>query len=46
MTNVIIIGGGAADFFAAINLVELRPDLSITILKLGKNMLLKFLIQD
>ncbi len=40
-SNVIIVGGGAAGFFAAINLAELRPDLSITILERGKDVLQK-----
>lgn len=40
-TSVIIVGGGAAGFFTAINLAELRPDLSITILERGKDVLQK-----
>lgn len=40
-TDVIIIGGGAAGFFTAINLAEQRPDLSITILERGKDVLQK-----
>lgn len=36
-TEVIIIGGGAAGFFAAINMAEFNPDLKVTILeKSGK----------
>jgi len=40
-SNVIIVGGGAAGFFTAINLAELRPDLSIMILERGKDVLQK-----
>ncbi|BAO55346.1 BaiN/RdsA family NAD(P)/FAD-dependent oxidoreductase [Nonlabens marinus] len=40
-TDVIIVGGGAAGFFTAINLAEQRPDLSITILERGKDVLQK-----
>ncbi|AZQ42763.1 BaiN/RdsA family NAD(P)/FAD-dependent oxidoreductase [Nonlabens ponticola] len=39
--NILIIGGGAAGFFTAINLAEQRPDLSITILERGKDVLQK-----
>lgn len=39
--DVIIIGGGAAGYFAAINLAERRPDLNITILERGKEVLTK-----
>ena len=39
--NVIIIGGGAAGFFAAINLAQLKPDLKIAILERGKDVLTK-----
>ena len=36
-TEVIIIGGGAAGYFAAINMAELNPELKVTILeKSGK----------
>ncbi len=37
----IIIGGGAAGFFAAINAAEMYPDLEVTILEGGKNVLQK-----
>ncbi len=39
--NVIIVGGGAAGFFAAINIAEQNPELSITILERGKTVLNK-----
>lgn len=39
--DVIIIGGGAAGFFTAINLGVQRPDLSIAILERGKEVLTK-----
>ncbi|MFT5863200.1 MAG: putative Rossmann fold flavoprotein [Flavobacteriales bacterium] len=39
--DVLIIGGGAAGFFAAINLATLRPDLTIAILERGKEVLTK-----
>ncbi|SFN39234.1 hypothetical protein SAMN04487989_101125 [Bizionia echini] len=39
--DVLIIGGGAAGFFAAINMAELNPDLSITILEKAKEGLQK-----
>lgn len=43
MTNydVIIIGGGAAGFFAAINIAEFNPDLKVCILERGKEGLQK-----
>lgn len=41
MSNVIIIGGGAAGFFTAINAKELNPNLNITILEKGKDVLQK-----
>jgi len=41
MTKVIIIGGGAAGFFTAINAKEQNPDLDITILEKGKEVLQK-----
>jgi predicted Rossmann fold flavoprotein len=40
-TDVVIVGGGAAGFFTAINLAEQRSDLSITILERGKEVLQK-----
>ncbi len=39
--NLIIIGGGAAGFFAAINVAEMSPHLSICILERGKEGLQK-----
>ncbi|WP_298754636.1 NAD(P)/FAD-dependent oxidoreductase [uncultured Psychroserpens sp.] len=39
--DVIIVGGGAAGFFAAINIAELNPNLSIAILERGKTGLQK-----
>ncbi len=39
--DVLIIGGGAAGFFAAINIAEQNPDLSITILEKAKEGLQK-----
>ena len=39
--NVIIIGGGAAGFFAAINIAEHNPDLKIVVLERGKEVLNK-----
>ncbi len=39
--DVIIIGGGAAGFFAAINIAEQRPDLEVAILERGKEGLTK-----
>ncbi len=41
MKKVIIIGGGAAGFFTAINAKEQNPDLDITILEKGKDVLQK-----
>ncbi|CAM1351637.1 NAD(P)/FAD-dependent oxidoreductase [Tenacibaculum insulae] len=41
MKKVIIIGGGAAGFFTAINAKENNPDLDITILEKGKEVLQK-----
>ncbi|KAB1153845.1 NAD(P)/FAD-dependent oxidoreductase [Tenacibaculum aiptasiae] len=41
MKKVIIIGGGAAGFFTAINAKEKNPDLDITILEKGKEVLQK-----
>lgn len=39
--DIIIIGGGAAGFFAAINIAEQNPNLSIAILERGKTGLQK-----
>ena len=39
--NIIIIGGGAAGFFAAINIAEKNPQLSVAILERGKECLTK-----
>lgn len=41
MKKVIVIGGGAAGFFTAINAKEFNPDLEITILEKGKEVLQK-----
>ena len=41
MKKVLIIGGGAAGFFTAINAKENNPDLDITILEKGKDVLQK-----
>ncbi len=41
MSKVVIIGGGAAGFFTAINAKELNPNLDITILEKGKDVLQK-----
>lgn len=41
MYNVIIIGGGAAGFFSAINIAEKNPKLKIAILERGKEVLTK-----
>lgn len=40
-TDVLIIGGGAAGFFAAIRCAELHPDLKIVLLERGKKTLQK-----
>jgi len=39
--DVIVIGGGAAGFFTAINAVEIKPDLNVIILERGKDVLNK-----
>ncbi|MDA8596684.1 NAD(P)/FAD-dependent oxidoreductase [Flavobacteriaceae bacterium] len=41
MMDVIIVGGGAAGFFTAINLKEQRPDLKVLILEKSKHVLSK-----
>ena len=41
MEHVIIIGGGAAGFFAAINIAEANTDLKVTILEKGSKVLQK-----
>ncbi|MFD2568869.1 BaiN/RdsA family NAD(P)/FAD-dependent oxidoreductase [Pseudotenacibaculum haliotis] len=41
MKKVIIVGGGAAGFFTAINAKEINPELDITILEKGKEVLQK-----
>jgi hypothetical protein len=41
MNRLIVIGGGAAGFFAAINAKEKNPDLQITILEKGNDVLQK-----
>ncbi|MCG7501371.1 NAD(P)/FAD-dependent oxidoreductase [Tenacibaculum sp. Mcav3-52] len=41
MKKVIIIGGGAAGYFTAINAKEINPELDITILEKGKEVLQK-----
>ena len=41
MNNVIIIGGGAAGYFTAINAKENNPELDIIILEKGKDVLQK-----
>ena len=39
--DIIIIGGGAAGFFTAINIVEKHPNLKVAILERGKSVLEK-----
>lgn len=39
--DVIIVGGGASGFFAAINIAEQNPDAKVTILERGKEVLTK-----
>ena len=41
MEQAIIIGGGAAGFFAAINIAETNPDIRVTILEKGNKVLQK-----
>ena len=41
MFDVLVIGGGAAGFFTAIQIAEARPELKITILERGKEVLTK-----
>jgi len=41
MNNVVIIGGGAAGYFTAINAKENNPELDIIILEIGKDVLQK-----
>jgi predicted Rossmann fold flavoprotein len=41
MEHAIIIGGGAAGFFAAINIAETNPDIRVTILEKGNKVLQK-----
>jgi predicted Rossmann fold flavoprotein len=39
--DIIIVGGGAAGFFAAINIAEQNPELTVAILERGKDVLTK-----
>jgi predicted Rossmann fold flavoprotein len=39
MSNIIVIGGGAAGFFAAIRCAELYPDAQVTVIERGKELL-------
>jgi len=41
MYNVLIVGGGAAGFFTAINIVEKNPKLKVAVLERGKEILTK-----
>lgn len=40
-TKIVVVGGGAAGFFAAIRCVELNPNADVTILERGRNVLEK-----
>jgi predicted flavoprotein YhiN len=40
--DIIIVGGGAAGFFTAINIVEKNPKLKVAILERGADVLRKF----
>ena len=42
--DVVIVGGGAAGFFAAIHCAEANPDLSVTVLEKGPRVLTKVLV--
>ena len=39
--DVVVVGGGAAGFFAAINICELRPEMKVLILEQSKEVLNK-----
>tara|TARA_R110002050_G_scaffold157357_2_gene285964 strand:- start:23413 stop:24624 length:1212 start_codon:yes stop_codon:yes gene_type:complete len=39
--DIVVVGGGAAGFFAAINIAEQNPDLKVAILERGKEVLTK-----
>ena len=39
--RIVVIGGGAAGFFSAINIAEKHPDYSVTILEKGNKVLSK-----
>ena len=39
--NIIVVGGGAAGFFTAINIVEKNPKLKVSILERGAEVLQK-----
>ncbi|HKC67589.1 MAG TPA: NAD(P)/FAD-dependent oxidoreductase [Bacteroidia bacterium] len=44
MLRVIVIGGGAAGFFAAINVAEINPDVEVIILEKSNKLLAKVLV--
>ena len=44
MNNIVVIGGGAAGFFAAISCAEANPELNVLLLEKGKDVLGKVLI--